>query len=224
MSNKRQVATKPGQPQAAQARRPRAASPPKEREIVLNMKEDGAMREAGGSKYGVFNQYLTNSVMRTMWVVGGQDQAVRETLERKVMGAAYAALTAFKPQDEIEGMLAAQAVALHHASMEALRRSIISEQGPETASKLRRDATNLARGMTDMLAALAKHRGQGQQKVVVEHVHVHAGGQAVVGAVSTGGALPTHGGAVPTLTQEDVVTAADIAAVVTMDTGEGEGL
>jgi hypothetical protein len=32
--------------------------------------------------------------------------------------------------------------------------------------------------------ALNRHRGKGgQQKVTVEHVHVHAGGQAVVGVV-----------------------------------------
>ena len=32
-----------------------------------------------------------------------------------------------------------------------------------------------------------KHRGKGQQKVTVEHVHVAAGGQAIVGNVDTGG-------------------------------------
>ncbi len=29
------------------------------------------------------------------------------------------------------------------------------------------------------------HRGKGQQKVTVEHVHVHSGGQAVVGVVES---------------------------------------
>jgi hypothetical protein len=36
--------------------------------------------------------------------------------------------------------------------------------------------------------ALNRHRGKGQQKVTVEHVHVHKGGQAIVGAVQGGGA------------------------------------
>ena len=35
--------------------------------------------------------------------------------------------------------------------------------------------------------ALNRHCGKGQQKVTVEHVHVHAGGQAVVGLVETPG-------------------------------------
>jgi hypothetical protein len=38
-----------------------------------------------------------------------------------------------------------------------------------------------------MLEALNRHRGKGQQKVTVEHVHVHAGGQAVVGMVERPG-------------------------------------
>jgi hypothetical protein len=43
-----------------------------------------------------------------------------------------------------------------------------------------------------LLDALNRHRGKGQQKVTVEHVHVHSGGQAVVGMVETpgGGAQP----------------------------------
>jgi hypothetical protein len=38
-----------------------------------------------------------------------------------------------------------------------------------------------------LLDALNKHRGKGQQKVTVEHVHVHAGGQAVVGTIERPG-------------------------------------
>jgi len=42
-----------------------------------------------------------------------------------------------------------------------------------------------------LLEALNRHRGKGQQKVTVEHVHVHEGGQAMVGNVQTrGGAKP----------------------------------
>ena len=38
-----------------------------------------------------------------------------------------------------------------------------------------------------LLEALNRNRGKGQQKVTVEHVHVHSGGQAIVGAVQGGG-------------------------------------
>jgi hypothetical protein len=44
-------------------------------------------------------------------------------------------------------------------------------------------ANKLSRTYAVLLDALNRHRGKGQQKVTVEHVHVHAGGQAVVGVV-----------------------------------------
>ena len=37
------------------------------------------------------------------------------------------------------------------------------------------------------MEALDRHRGRGQQHVTVEHVHVHKGGQAIVGAVAPRG-------------------------------------
>jgi hypothetical protein len=38
-----------------------------------------------------------------------------------------------------------------------------------------------------LLDVLNRHRGKGQQKVTVEHVHVHSGSQAIVGVVETPG-------------------------------------
>ena len=49
-------------------------------------------------------------------------------------------------------------------------------------------ANKFMRTFTSQIEALNKHRGKGQQKVIVEHVHVNAGGQAIVGNVTkTGG-------------------------------------
>ena len=48
-------------------------------------------------------------------------------------------------------------------------------------------ANKLSRTYATLLEALNRHRGKGQQKVTVEHVHVHSGGQAVVGMVETPG-------------------------------------
>jgi hypothetical protein len=50
-------------------------------------------------------------------------------------------------------------------------------------------ANKLSRTFATLLEALNRHRGKGQQKVTVEHVHVHSGGQAVVAVVE-----PTGGG------------------------------
>jgi hypothetical protein len=53
----------------------------------------------------------------------------------------------------------------------------------------RRLARKLSRSFATLLDALNRHRGKGQQKVTVEHVHVHSGGQAIVGAVGPGGGI-----------------------------------
>jgi hypothetical protein len=48
-------------------------------------------------------------------------------------------------------------------------------------------ANKLSRTYATLLEALDRHRGKGQQKVTVEHVHVYQGGQAVVGVATPGG-------------------------------------
>jgi hypothetical protein len=57
-------------------------------------------------------------------------------------------------------------------------------------SRLVRDYLNQAGKLSRicmLLDALNRHRGKGQQKIMVEHVHVHSGGQAVVGIVEAPG-------------------------------------
>ena len=64
---------------------------------------------------------------------------------------------------------------------------MIDEQSPEARRENLAHAGKLSRTFATLLEALNRHRGKGQQKVTVEHVHVHSGGQAVVGMVGTSG-------------------------------------
>jgi hypothetical protein len=57
---------------------------------------------------------------------------------------------------------------------------MLPEQTFEGRREALSQANKLSRTYTILLEALNRHRGTGQQKVTVEHVHVHAGGQAVV--------------------------------------------
>ena len=84
-------------------------------------------------------------------------------------------------------MMAAQLVAAHNAAMECYRRAMIGEQTFEGRRENLAQANKLSRTYAALLEALNRHRGKGQQKVTVEHVHVHAGGQAVVGMVAARG-------------------------------------
>jgi hypothetical protein len=124
---------------------------------------------------------MLRQVLSAMRVPPGGD---RDAEVSRAIQAAGAALKAFKPRDEIEGMIAAQAVAMHFQAMECLRRAMLPEQLPEIASKLRRDGANLVRAMTDMVEALSRKRGKGPKIVRVERVIVQEGANAIVGNVS----------------------------------------
>ena len=83
--------------------------------------------------------------------------------------------------------MAAQLIAAHNAAMECYRRAMHPEQTFQGRSEELTQANKLSRTYATLVEALNRHRGKGQQKVTVEHVHVHAGGQAVVGVVEPAG-------------------------------------
>jgi hypothetical protein len=107
------------------------------------------------------------------------------------LNAAVAVLNGARPRDEIEAMLASQMAVTHALAMDLLGRVKQSPTVPymQTCANL---ATKLQRTFVAQVEALSKLRRGGEQKVTVEHVHVHAGGQAIVGAVTQ--AAPGGGG------------------------------
>ncbi len=108
------------------------------------------------------------------------------TVSEGDINAALAIMFGISPKDEIESMLATQMVAIHVSTMKAASRLNKAELIPQHDSAL--NAMNkLARTFTTQMEALNKYRGKGQQKMTVEHVHVHEGGQAIVGSVEGGG-------------------------------------
>jgi len=82
-------------------------------------------------------------------------------------------------------MLAAQLVAAHSAIMECYIQAAASGTSAERRFEYLNRAARLSSAFTKTLETLNKYRGKGQQKVTVEHVHIHSGGQAVVGVVET---------------------------------------
>ncbi|MXP65631.1 hypothetical protein E0493_19975 [Roseomonas sp. M0104] len=144
---------------------------------------DNPLRDVGGSRCASTNEVLVGQALNAVWSPPGETEGD----QLKKVRAVSQALAAFKPRDEIEGMLAAQAVALHFGAMECLRRAMVPNQPFETAAKLRKDGANLARAMTDMVEALDRKRGKGPQVMRVERVVVQEGGQAIVGSVQPSG-------------------------------------
>jgi hypothetical protein len=148
--------------------------------VVADDWED-TLKRVGGSQSDDWNHVLGNQAIQSLWI----KQSDNEVRERQY-NAAIAGLIGIAPQDEIEGMIAAQLIAAHNATMECYRRAMIGEQTLEGRRDNLSQANKLSRTYAVLLDALNRYRGkEGQQKVTVEHVDVHAGGQAVVGMVES---------------------------------------
>jgi hypothetical protein len=91
-----------------------------------------------------------------------------------------------EPRDQMEAMLAAQMAAVHMATMSFASR-LTSADRLYQVDAVQKALNKLARTFAAQMEALNRYRGKGQQKMTVEHVHVHEGGQAIVGSVTKGG-------------------------------------
>jgi hypothetical protein len=163
------------------------SKPPKENQPITIVANDPARRkgrrkEIGGSECDDWNDTLFSQTGHTLWV----KYSDAETLDQQVNGLVHA-MIGIGPQDELEGMMAAQLLGAHNASMECYRRAMLGEQTFDGRLANLNQANKLSRTFATLLEALNRHRGKGQQKVTVEHVHVHSGGQAVVGVVENQG-------------------------------------
>jgi hypothetical protein len=165
--------------------RPRQkCSPPKALTVVAKdpAQERGELKRIGGSQSDDWNNLLANQAIQALWLKNSDPEA----RDRK-LSATVAALVGINPKDELEGMMAAQLIAAHNAAMECYRRAMIGEQTLEGRRESLGQANKLSRTFGLLLDCLNRHRGKGQQKVTVEHVHVHSGGRAIVGAVEAPG-------------------------------------
>lgn len=107
------------------------------------------------------------------------------------INAALAAVDGIAPQNEVEAMLAVQMAATHNLAMTLLSRTkqadtlnLVAVYGPLSVK--------LLRAFSGQVEALDGLRRGGGQTVRVEHVHVHSGGQAIVGHIETGGRIHSN--------------------------------
>jgi hypothetical protein len=104
------------------------------------------------------------------------------------LATAVEAFEELAPKNFVEAMLAGQMVNVNQMAQRFLGKSLADGQPSEfiDANVLR--ATRLMRVFMEQVELLQRLRGNvGQQRVVVEHVNVHDGGQAIVGTVTAKG-------------------------------------
>lgn len=99
--------------------------------------------------------------------------------------AATSVLVEMQPTSGAEAMLAVQMVAVHEAALRLMNRAATAGAPAEVADADIGRAERLLRLFTDQAETMQRLKGKaGQQRVTVEHVHVHEGGQAIVGGVT----------------------------------------
>lgn len=131
------------------------------------------------------------SVGLRLLILAGQavisSKSNNKELAERLDGLAQAMQT-LSPQDEYEGQLVAQLVVLHEHAMDWLGRANRTER-VDFANVYLNGASKLLTRHHETLEALLKYRRKGEQRVHVEHVHVNAGGQAIVGNVISGAGM-----------------------------------
>lgn len=153
--------------------------------------------EGGSARVRVGEKNLASEHIALMQALGATDHAFYSGLLNSIINAAKDAgrvtdesvnfvasvVAGIAPRDELEAMLAVQMAAIHNATIATARRLAHVETLPQLEAQ-ERALNKLARTYTTQMEALKRYRTGGQQKVVVEHVTVNAGGQAIVGAVT----------------------------------------
>jgi hypothetical protein len=150
-------------------------------------KEPAQLRRIGGSRSDDWNNFLLNQLGNSLRLSDSDEEQRDHACRATISG-----LVGIDPKDELEGMIAAQLIAGHNAAMECYRRAMLPNQPFEGRRENLTQANKLSRTFALLLDALNRHRGKGQQKVTVEHVHVHSGAQAIVGMVETQGQVTSR--------------------------------
>jgi hypothetical protein len=105
------------------------------------------------------------------------------------INGAIAMIAARAPSDEIEAALSVQMACTHMVAMVMMARIGGGHGGHHRLPGLASASAKLLRAYCTQIETYRRLRGGGGQNIRVEHVHVHDGGQAIVGVVGEKGRL-----------------------------------
>ncbi|MGO8732467.1 MAG: hypothetical protein ACLQVM_06725 [Terriglobia bacterium] len=158
-------------------RRPPKFTSPKNDE--LEGKFDKLLFQAGLSEaFGTSDQELAVSLLAQV-----SHTVTSEDSDSK-LNRPLAALHGIQPANTLEGLLAVQMVGVHNLAMTFMGRAVVKDQPIDIVDRNVNRATRLLRTFVAQMEALNRMRGKVAQTVVVKHVHVYEGGQAIVGTVT----------------------------------------
>lgn len=146
--------------------------------VPLNAPDTSDMRPIGGSNRDALNNHLMIQAIRSQWVPKSATDEQHGDLTR----ATLLMMMELAPRDGVEGMLAAQIVAMHGLTMDMARRAALPDQPHEFATSMRKASIQASRACVELLDALDRRRGKrGRQNIKVTHLHVSGDARAVIG-------------------------------------------
>ena len=153
--------------------------------------EDGhdvAMRREDSLKkiFRTEHPEIANTLLTHCLKVLPRSEASDECPSQDERGFMISAVMEMNPRDTFERLLAVQMAATHAAMMRTGQKLANAEYLAQFEA-YDRAYNKLARTYTRQMETLRKHRNGGKQTVVVQHMNVADGGQAIVGNVETGG-------------------------------------
>ena len=136
-----------------------------------------------------------------------------DQLEEPTLNAALAMIASMQPQSELQALLAVQIIATGFSGLRLLRQS--QEHMTDTYINLYGPyAIKLLRLQNEMIQTFDRCRRGNKQTVEVRHVHIHSGGQGVVGIVNAAGDGEEHGHQANCPPQRDLAELPDTAHLV----------
>src|SRR3972149_1193023 len=137
---------------------------------------EGKLKAMGGWVHDEFNNLLSAQLASAMWPATSDVETY--ALRAVISGAT---LIGIGPKDELEGMVAAQMVAAHTATMECYRRAMLSEQPAEMRAMNLSMANKTSRTFAGRRRAAEKPSLRENRSDKKERREDQASGQAVVG-------------------------------------------
>ena len=135
------------------------------------------LREAFGTMSDEFVDVILGKLVEAL------RPGLYDTLEESTLNAALATIDSMQPRTELDALLAVQIIATGFGGLRFLRQSYrhMTEDYIDVYGGY---AIKLLRLQNELIQAFDRHRRGNQQTVEVRHVHIHSGGQGMVGIVN----------------------------------------
>jgi hypothetical protein len=131
--------------------------------------------------FGTLSEEFADTMMGKL--ISGLRPNAFDLLEEATLNAALATVASLRPVSEIDALMSVQLVI---AGFSALRMMELSQRhlGEETIAVYGGYANRLLKLQGELLKTLDRRRKGNSQSIEVKHVHIHAGGQGVIGIVN----------------------------------------